>query len=370
MKDNTIRFIKEKDFTYIREIGQGATGKTVLLKDETIGEYFVCKKYSPYYPDDKKLYYENFVNEIKILYKINHQNIVRIFNYYLYPYEKTGYILMEFVDGVSIDQYIKSNNQSINNIFFQVIQGFQYLEQINILHRDIRTSNVLVTTGEIVKIIDFGFGKYVASPNYCNKSITLNWEYQVPDDFSKQIYDFKTEIYFIGKLFEKIISDNNLNSIFKFVDILSRMINPKYDNRINSFNDILSEISSDNLINSNFMEKDKIIYSNFADSLSTIFLSLSYSVKYIDDANQITQSMKEIIQKTSLEKYIQNNDSLIHCFIQGSFKYKNSIYILVSCLTDFFDWWNKLSASNRNLVLYNLWGRFDRVDREDYSLPF
>jgi serine/threonine-protein kinase len=48
-KDNEIEFLRKKNYTFIEEIGQGGTGKTVLIKDEVIDEVFVCKKYSPYF---------------------------------------------------------------------------------------------------------------------------------------------------------------------------------------------------------------------------------------------------------------------------------------------------------------------------------
>ncbi len=97
MKDDIIRFIKSKEYKYLKEVGQGGTGRTILIKDGTINEQFVCKKYSPYFLEYKAKYYEHFVNEIKILYKINHPNIVRVFSYHLYPEHTTGYILMDIL---------------------------------------------------------------------------------------------------------------------------------------------------------------------------------------------------------------------------------------------------------------------------------
>ena len=133
------------------------------INEKTINENFVCKKYSTFYPEQQALYYNNFVDEIKILYKVNHPNIVRVFNYYLYPEKLTGYIIMEYIDGVDIENYISSNSNEINNIFLQVINGFKYLEEQNILHRDIRPNNILVSNEGVVKIIDFGFGKNISS---------------------------------------------------------------------------------------------------------------------------------------------------------------------------------------------------------------
>ena len=248
MENNIIKFLKSKDYTAIRDIGQGGTGKTKLIKDETINETFVCKKYSTYYPEHQSLYYENFVNEIKILYKINHPNIVRVFSYYLYPEQSTGYILMEYIDGVDIEQYLTVNPNKINDLFIQTINGFKYLEERNILHRDIRPSNILISNDGIVKIIDFGFGKDVQKSVDYEKSITLNWTYSLPNDFSMSIYDFKTEVYFVGKLFERIIIDNNLHQIFKYKVALDKMIITNHDIRIASFYDVTRDIMSENAI--------------------------------------------------------------------------------------------------------------------------
>lgn len=44
MKNDIIRFIKSKEYKYLKEVGQGGTGRTILIKDETINERFVCKK--------------------------------------------------------------------------------------------------------------------------------------------------------------------------------------------------------------------------------------------------------------------------------------------------------------------------------------
>lgn len=48
MENEIIKFIRQKDYKFIKEIGQGGFGKAVLLKDETIDSLFVCKKYAPY----------------------------------------------------------------------------------------------------------------------------------------------------------------------------------------------------------------------------------------------------------------------------------------------------------------------------------
>jgi serine/threonine-protein kinase len=99
---------------------------------------------------------------------------------------------MDYIEGDNIENYLLWSPEEINNIFSQTIDAFSYLESFNILHRDIRPKNILITKEKIVKIIDFGFGKQIMNPKDFNKSISLNWLYDTPDDFNQAIYDFKT----------------------------------------------------------------------------------------------------------------------------------------------------------------------------------
>src|SRR5690242_12552689 len=106
MKDNIIQFVRTKNYVFIEEVGQGGTGRTVLIKDELIDEFFVCKKYSPFYSENRDQYFKYFIDEIRLLHKMYHKNIVRVFNYYLYPEQTTGYILMEFIKGQKVTEFL------------------------------------------------------------------------------------------------------------------------------------------------------------------------------------------------------------------------------------------------------------------------
>lgn len=269
MSKKDIQFLRSKDFKFVKDIGQGGLGKTVLLRDDLINEEFVCKKYSPIYEDIKEEYFSNFVEEIKLLYLLHHKNIVRIFNYYLYPEKTTGYILMEFINGSEIHVYIKNNPEKINDIFLQTIQGFKYLENIKILHRDIRPQNILISNEGIVKIIDFGFGKKISFDDSFDKSISLNWRFSPPLEFEDRIYDFRTEVYFIGKLFEELIKDNHIEH-FAYSEVLLNMIKHDAQERIKSFFDILRTIEGKGNFEFEFSEKEIETYRFFADGIKSI----------------------------------------------------------------------------------------------------
>ena len=175
----------KKVFEYVRKLGFGGTGDTHLLKDNTTNMEFAFKKYVPKDEERKNELYDRFVDEIKILFKISHPNIVRIYNYYLYPEIKLGYLQMEYIDGTSIDKYTPVLDYEWNNIFLQVINAFRYLEEKEILHRDIRPQNILIDKMGNAKIIDFGFGKIIDKDEKDSNSVMLNWPVsKLPEEVS------------------------------------------------------------------------------------------------------------------------------------------------------------------------------------------
>lgn len=131
---DVVEFNQSKYFKFIREIGSGGTGVANLFKDETTNTLFAIKKYQPIGPniEYREDFYHRFVEEIKILFNLSHPNIVRVYNYYLYPNYLLGYLQMEYIEGVSIDVYAKNNNIDLNRLFRSAINSFECLEKNNI----------------------------------------------------------------------------------------------------------------------------------------------------------------------------------------------------------------------------------------------
>lgn len=373
MKDNIIEFIRKKDYRFIKNIGQGGTGEAKLLKDEIIDEYFVCKKYSPFYEVDKEKYFNYFIDEIKILHSLFHRNIVRVFNYYLYPEQLTGYILMEYIQGKQIYEYLRSNPEKLNNIFVQTIEGFSHLEDNNILHRDIRPENILISDDGVVKIIDFGFGKSIEFGIDTEKSISLNWRYSVPNEFSSRVYDHKTEIYFVGKLFQEIIVDNDFEN-FSYPEILRNMIEINYDSRSQSFFDISRRILSYSSETLDFSYLDKLTYQSFAIGLVRIFAKISNDSEYISDLDKIIMNLETIYRDSILEDMLQNPKQLARCFIFGEYYYSKGAEIKVETLKSFLNILKSSSKDRKKIILNNLWQRLDNIERYtrkiEEDLPF
>ncbi|MBI4914916.1 MAG: protein kinase family protein [Acidobacteria bacterium] len=279
MSGKLIEFIRQRDYVLVKELGEGAWGKTVLLQDLDIDEYLVCKKYAPYDESQREKLYQNFVREIKLLHQLFHRNVVRVFNYYLYPQQFSGYILMEFVQGKDVDSYLKDAPEEINEAFAQTIEGFAYLESANVLHRDIRPRNILVRDDGTVKIIDLGFGKKVTAPADFNKSISINWPYPPPADFNEGRYDFATEVYFVGKLFEKIIQDYGIFD-FQHWGTLQEMCKHLPAERVASFANIAQRLRAQRLSEVDFTPTELDSYRSFSSCLRDHITKIEAGAKY------------------------------------------------------------------------------------------
>lgn len=361
MKEKLIEFIRKRDYIFVKELGQGACGKTILLHDDMINEHFVCKKYSPYSESHRQELFSNFIREIKLLHQIHHQNVVRVFNYYLYPDQLTGYILMEFVDGSDIDEYLEHAPEKTNEIFLQSVDGFRYLETNNILHRDIRPQNLMVRGDGTVKIIDLGFGKRVQYPDDFDKSISLNWWCEPPEEFSNAIYDFRTEVYFVGKLFEKIIQEKGIDH-FKYKGVLSRMCNRDPENRIQSFFDIEKEIQNDRFFEIDFSNEEMSCYRKIADYLQKHITKIEKVAKYIDDFDRIQTQLEDAYRSFMLEETVPDAVTITRCFVSGSYYYKK-VGFPVYTVREFLHLLKASTQEKKRIIMANLHTRLDSISR-------
>ncbi len=365
MQDKLVEFLRKRDYILVKELGQGACGKTVLLHDDILNEYFVCKKYSPFSEAHRQELFANFVREIKLLHEVYHQSVVRVFNYYLYPDQLAGYILMEYVSGHDIEGYLRQAPEKANEIFLQTLQGFRYLEANNILHRDIRPQNVMVRDDGAVKIIDLGFGKRIRQTTDFDKSISLNWWCEPPAEFRNSVYDFKTEVYFVGKLFEKLIQELGLDC-FEYKGVLSRMCNRNPDSRVASFQDVEKEIQSSRFVEIRFSQSEKAQYRNFSHYLVTHVTKIQSNAQYIDNIERVQSQLEDAYRGFMLEEIVPDAASVSRCFLGGSYYYRKAGFP-VEAVRDFLSLLKSTGPEKQRIILANLHTKLDSVDRYSFE---
>ena len=186
-----------------KRIGSGTFGVVFEAKN-IIFNNLVAMKVIPKQVDMDNLYIKN---EIDILKKLSHPNIVRIFEFY----ESTNnfYLINEFCDGGELFNMINKNNfneQQLSIIFYQVFSGLCYLHENKIFHRDLKPENILISQKEKdlltdeeylwIKIIDFGTAK-IFEKNKKERAIVGSAYYIAPEVLN-QDYNEKCDTWSVG----------------------------------------------------------------------------------------------------------------------------------------------------------------------------
>lgn len=368
-----VHFVRHRDYVFVRVLGQGACGQTVLLRDEVIDGHFVCKKYVPFSETHRQELFKNFLREIKLLHEVHHQNVVRVFNYYVYPEKLTGYILMEYVDGQDIEERLRLRPEAINELFVQAIEGFAYLESCLVLHRDIRPQNILVREDGTLKIIDLGFGKRVETSKDFDKSISLNWWCEPPEEFAVDKYDHATEVYFVGRLFEKLILDGGIEH-FKHTALLSRMCQRDPNRRIPTFFDIKTQVALNQSDDVEFTREERTVYKEFAQEFSSRITKIESSTKYNEDLESIKSQLEGIYKTCMLEVAVPDAAVVFRPFFNGVYYYRKAGFPTF-VLRNFLRFLRTSSVEKQRIALANLHSRLNAIQRytvqdSDDDIPF
>jgi serine/threonine protein kinase len=219
--------IKGTDLTYVlqdgvpKELGKGGCGKVYLGTYRQVEGHVAIKEL--FMNNAPAEMVKEFANEASVMEKLRSDYLVQFYGYCLSP---KYCLVMEFMPEGSLFQLLHSKKPLDWGIRYQIsIQmslGLEYLHDRNILHRDIKSLNVLLKNGR-AKLSDFGQSKIKvasSSGNSANSIGTIRWK--APELFDGEKYTQKSDIYSLGMTFWEIASrqipfldkeDNNIVSI-------------------------------------------------------------------------------------------------------------------------------------------------------------
>jgi len=196
-----------------KRIGRGGMG-SVWLAVSSAGGVKVAIKLVKRGMDTSEIL-RRFRMERQVLASLNHPNIARLIDGGSTP-EGMPYLAMEYVEGKPIDQFCESQASAITErlkLFLDVCAAVQYAHQNLVVHRDIKTGNILVTQSGVVKLLDFGIAKLLrtdlstldmAQTRPELRPMTL--DYASPEQVRGEAITTSTDVYSLGVLLYKLLT--------------------------------------------------------------------------------------------------------------------------------------------------------------------
>ncbi len=186
-------------YKIVGKLGRGGMG-VVYKAEDTVLERVVAFKVLPESLKENPQALKNFLREAKSAAKLNHPNIVTVYD----AGEQDGvyYIAMEYVDGNTLKDIIKHKGKispgGVVHVVAQICAGLGWAHDKRVVHRDIKTANIMRTRDRKTKIMDFGLAKVVEEVRNHTTVVSGTPYYMSPEQTLGKNVDHRTDIYSLG----------------------------------------------------------------------------------------------------------------------------------------------------------------------------
>ena len=193
-------------YEIIGKIGAGGMSDVYKAKDLTLGRFVAIKVLKPEFSEDVG-FVTKFRTEAQSAAALQHPNIVNIYD--VGSENGLHYIVMEYVEGITLKTYIEKKGQlsfkEAVSIAIQVGRGIEAAHNNQIIHRDIKPQNIMISTEGKVKVMDFGIAR-AASSNTISSDVMGSVHYSSPEQARNGFVDGKSDIYSLGIVMYEMVT--------------------------------------------------------------------------------------------------------------------------------------------------------------------
>ena len=185
-------------YEIISKVGTGGMADVYKARDHKLNRLVAVKVLKPEFRDDKT-FIAKFQKEAQAAAGLAHPNIVNVYD--VGDDEGVNFIVMELVEGITLKDYIKKKGKlsvkEATSIAIQVSLGLEAAHNRNIVHRDVKPQNIIISTDGKVKLSDFGIARAVTS-NTITSNVMVSVHYSSPEQVRGGYSDKKSDIYSLG----------------------------------------------------------------------------------------------------------------------------------------------------------------------------
>lgn len=292
-------------YEILEKLGEGGMGVVYKARCNILNR-FVAIKVLKKDLNKSKDFITRFKREANSIASLSHPNIVNIHDV---GYEdEINFLVMEYVNGKSLTEIISENErlstEKTVDIAVQISKALEIAHRNNIIHRDIKPDNILITEDNVVKLMDFGIAKVTDSVNLTSTNVVVgSVHYLSPEQAKGDPVDYKTDLYSLGIVMYQMLigqvpfkGESSVYTLLKHIN--EPVIPPKK---------IVADISEEvNLIVLKLLEKEPKNRIQTAKELNEALNEINNNLKR--KQNTIERTM---FINPQLNKYTENYDETI-----------------------------------------------------------
>ncbi len=186
-------------YTILSSIGRGGMGLVYLARDSRLDRQVAIKCLRTELIEPH--YRERFKREALLLAKLNHPNIVQIYDYI--DSDEQLALVMEYVDGKNLQQHLRehiASNAQRMQWLAQIAQGLAIAHDAGIIHRDLKAENILINKHKLAKITDLGIAKSQDFSGTLTDHVTGSYGSMSPEQALGEELDYRSDLFSFGIL--------------------------------------------------------------------------------------------------------------------------------------------------------------------------
>lgn len=197
-------------YEVLRELGQGAMGTVYLGRDPRINREVAIKtlSYAAIEPEKLAEVKERFFREAEAAGRLNHPNIVTIYD--VGEDHDMAYMAMELLEGGDLSRHCQKGRllppAEVLRIVSKVAGALEYAHEHEVVHRDIKPGNIMLTSSGQVKVTDFGIARLVPTSRTQTGVILGTPSYMSPEQVAGKKVDGRSDLFSLGVVFYELLS--------------------------------------------------------------------------------------------------------------------------------------------------------------------
>jgi serine/threonine protein kinase len=194
-------------YEIIEELGRGGMGMVYRAEDRKVNEEIALKLIKPEIASDAKTILR-FKNELRLARKIRHKNICHMFD--MGEWEGAYFITMEYISGEDLKSFIRRSRQlsipAAISIAEEVCEGLKEAHGVGVIHRDLKSANIMIDRDGNSRIMDFGIARSLEAKGITGHGVMIGTpEYMSPEQAEGRTVNENSDLYSLGViLFEMV----------------------------------------------------------------------------------------------------------------------------------------------------------------------